>query len=384
MKWDKIERWSPIALFAAVLCIVTAASLLWPERGFSETENRFLNRKPQFSWSSLLEGTYGVDYDAYLSDQFPLRDQWVAFKTAADRLTLSQDSNGVYFAKGGYLVEKFDSVDIDAVLLGKNQERLTAFVDKYEKMLGDGHVKVMLAPSASQILTDRLPAFAAPYDQKQIYGPLMEMLGTETVLDLETILAEHKEEYIFYRTDHHWTTDGAYLAYRLWAKSMGQEPWEAESFLRERLTDDFHGTVQAKIGGGSQADEMYRWIPKEKISYQVRYDLGEERSESLYSLEALKTRDKYRVYLDGNHALTEIWADAAQGQGKRLLVVKDSFAHSFVPFAANHFEKTVMVDLRYYNGSLEKLLEEEGITDVLFLYQAVNFAGDTQLGKLER
>lgn len=384
MKWDRMERWTRIVLFAAVLGLFTAASLLWPERGFSETENRFLNQRPRFSLTSLLEGTYGTEYDAYLSDQFPLRDGWVAFKTAADRMTLSQDSNGVYFAKDGYLVEKFESGDIDAGLLGKNQERLADFVDKYEEMLGEGHVKVMLAPSASQILTDRLPPFASPYDQGKIYEPLQERLGAWTVLDLEDLLSDYKGEYIFYRTDHHWTTDGAYLAYRLWAKSIGRTPWEADSFRRELLTDDFHGTIQAKVGGGNRADEMYRWIPKENISYQVRHDLEEERFESLYFLDALKTRDKYRVYLDGNHALTEIWSDADEGQGSRLLVVKDSFAHSFVPFAANHFEKVVMVDLRYYNGSLETLAREEGITDVLFLYQAVNFAGDTQLGKLQR
>lgn len=388
MEESKVEIYSRIAVFAAVILILTLMSLLWPDKGFSETENRYLQQRPRLTLDSLVSGAFTSKYDTYLSDQFPLRDRWVELKTSADILQLRKDSNRVYFGKDGYLVEKFDVGDIDPVLLGKNQERLIQFVEKYETLLGTGRVKVMLIPSAAQILKEKLPAFAPTYDQAGIYGPLQERLGTDRVLSLEPVFREHKEEYIFYKTDHHWTVDGAYEGYRAWTQSMGAQPWDKDQFMVELLASDFYGTVQAKVGTKVQPDRMYRYLPQAPMSYRVRYDLAEETEESLYELSALETRDKYTVYLDGNHALTEIETKsedpAFDGAGRRLLIVKDSFAHSFAPFAANHFEKTVMVDLRYYNGSIEELAKQENITDVLVLYQAVNFAGDINLSKIIR
>lgn len=388
MEESKVEIYGRIAVFAAAILALALLSLFWPDKGFSETENRYLQQKPQFSMDALVSGAFTSKYDTYLSDQFPLRDRWVELKTTADILQLRQDSNRVYFGKDGYLVEKFDVGDIDQALLGKNQERLIQFVEKYEALLGNGRVKVMLVPSAGQILKAKLPPFAPAYDQEGIYGPLQERLGTGTVLPLEQVFADHSEEYIFYKTDHHWTVDGAYVGYRAWAQSMDILPWEKDQFTVELLSSQFYGTVQAKVGIRVQPDEMYRYLPAIPMDYRVRYDLAEEREDSLYELSALETRDKYTVYLDGNHALAEIEAASADpafdGTGRRLLIVKDSFAHSFAPFAANHFEKTVMVDLRYYNGSIEELARQENITDVLLLYQAVNFAGDVNLSKLTR
>lgn len=388
MEESKVEIYARIGVFAAAILVLTLLSMFWPDKGFSETENRYLQQRPQFSLDALVSGAFTSKYDTYLSDQFPFRDRWVELKTTADILQLRQDSSRVYFGKDGYLVEKFDVGDIDQALLGKNQERLIQFVEKYETLLGNGRVKVMLVPSAAQILKAKLPPFAPVYDQNQIYGPLQERLGTGTVIPLEQVFKDHSEGYIFYKTDHHWTVDGAYEGYRAWAQSMGVTPWEKERFTAELLSDQFYGTVQAKVGIRVQPDRMYRYLPTIPMDYRVRYDLAEETKDSLYELSALETRDKYTVNLDGNHALTEIDTSCADpafyGAGRRLLIVKDSFAHSFAPFAANHFEKTVMVDLRYYNGSIEELARQEDITDVLLLYQAVNFAGDVNLSKLGR
>lgn len=388
MEESRVEIYGRIAFFAAAVLILTFISLLWPDKGFSEAENRYLQQRPQFTLASLVSGAFTSKYDTYLSDQFPFRDQWVQLKTTADILQLRQDSNQVYFGKDGYLLEKFDVGDFDPELLGKNQQRFVQFVEKYETLLGGGRVKVMLIPSAAQILKEKLPVFAPSYDQAGIYGPLQERLGTEVVLPLEQALPAHREEYIFYRTDHHWTVDGAYEGYRVWAQSIGADAWDKEEFTVELLASDFYGTIQAKVGTGVQPDEMYRYLPKASMDYRVRYDLAGDTEDSLYELAALDTRDKYRVYLDGNHGLTEIETNSSNpvfdGTGRRLLIVKDSFAHSFAPFAANHFEKTMMVDLRYYNGSIEELVRQENITDVLLLYQAVNFAGDRNLSKLIR
>ena len=119
-----------------------------------------------------------------------------------------------------------------------------------------------------------------------------------------------------------------------------------------------------------------------EVKYQVSYDGLPKVYDSLYNLKALEGKDKYAVYLDGNHGLTVINRESAEPAGRCLLIVKDSFAHSFVPFAANHFDTVYMVDLRYFNMGIDGFMEENGVTDLLVLYQIPGFSTETTVSKL--
>ena len=245
----------------------------------------------------------------------------------------------------------------------------------------------MMVPSASQILTDKLPRFAAPYDQEIIIRNMEEKLleegaGKEMMVPVLNWLDSHNEEDIFYRTDHHWTAKGAYYGYQAWAQSMGMEPWGKDKFTVETVSEDFLGTVYSKVNVTTRPDSIQLFLPKEEQEYQVTYDGLPKVYDSLYSLKALEGKDQYAVYLDGNHGLTVIQNQSLQNEGRKLLIVKDSFAHSFAPFAANHFETVYMVDLRYFNAGIEGFLKENGVTDFLILYQIPGFSTETTVSKL--
>lgn len=386
------KKYGVSAGFLGCLFLGCAASFLMPDREFSQTENRYLQQKPEFSWEGLLDGSYGKAYEAYLGDQFPLRDRFVELKTGAERLLGKEDVNGVYFGKDGYLLEKFDREDLETEQMEKNLEQLAAFLETESCRLGEGRVRALLVPSASWILQEKLPFLAAPYDQGEITDRLAGLLGGDSLLvDGETALSEHREEEIYYRTDHHWTMLGAYEGYRAWALSMGFVPWEREDFERETVSRDFYGTVQAKVNWKTEPDRMERWTPGRRMEYRVFYDGSGESAEGMYTDSALDTRDKYRFYLDGNHGLTEIRTEGAAdgdgketGSGRRLCVIKDSYANSFVPFAVNHYETTFVLDLRYFNGNLGEFLEQEKITDILVLYRIPGFAAEESIWKLGR
>ncbi|MBT9777842.1 hypothetical protein GPL15_15165 [Clostridium sp. MCC353] len=392
-------------VFLAFLFGVSAAGVLWPEKGFSESENRYLQTKPEFVMKDLINGSYGTAYEAFLGDQFPLRDGWVGLKVKAEQAQLKKDVNGVYLAKDGYLIEKFEREDLEGPQLDKNIDAAAQFAARMGKKLGQEHVRVMMVPSASQVLTDKLPAFAAPYDQEQVTRRIREKLaetgaGTEMMVPVLEQMKEHSQEDIYYRTDHHWTAAGAYYGYEIWAESMGIEPWSREMFTEEIVSEDFLGTVYSKVNVKVRPDSIRLFLPKKEERYQVEYDGLPKVYDSLYNFKALEGKDKYGVYLDGNHGLTVINREASgsgetsgsredsenskssENSGRKLLIVKDSFAHSFAPFAANHFDTVYMVDLRYFNMGIEEFMEENGVTDLLVLYQIPGFSTETTVSKL--
>ncbi len=397
--------------FVSFLACASMMSIMMPQKGFSATENRYLKKRPAFTVKGLLDGSFGTDYETALSDQFPARDAWIGIKVMAERAQGRRDVNGVYFGKDDYLIEKFDREDIEGEQLDRNLETVAAFVQKAEETLGKDRVRVMMVPTASQVLTDRLPFLAAPYDQSRVTERLGELLAGASggmaaeerfemradktsglarqeemafLVSVEEMLAEHRQENIYYKTDHHWTVLGAYYGYRAWAESVGITPWEQEAFTIQTVSDEFLGTVSSKVNLPQKPDSIELYLPKTEQGYEVCYD-GDAKPSPMYAYQALEGKDKYAVYLDGNHGLTKIYCPAAaqgDGAGRKLLLIKDSFAHSFVPFAANHFEETYMIDLRYFNLSPQTFLEEKGITDVLILYQIPGFAGEKTVSKL--
>lgn len=376
-----MKHWQNQALvWGFMICLTGAAALgeILPEQIYSETENRYLQRRPRWSAEQMLDGSFGKEYETWLSDQFPGRNQWVAVKAMAERVQLRTDFNGVYMGKDGYWMEKFETEDVEGELLDRNLDRLSQWVIQCSQKLGADRVKVMLVPTASQVLKDKLPLFAAPYDQEQVVQRIAQLVGAHQVVELDARTWDFAKNQgpVFYQTDHHWTALGAYCAYRTWAGSTGRTAWEPEAFEVQTVSTSFLGTLHAKVNLMHSPDTIQLYIPKHLMEYQVYYDGSGEPVNTLFARAALATRDQYRVYLDGNHGLTQIENRSAGPleQGKRLLLVKDSFAHSIAPFLVNHFETTCMVDLRYYRGSLEDLMEEQGITDILVLYQIPGFA----------
>lgn len=379
------------AAFLIPLTCLSVLSAVLPAKTFSEEENRYLAGKPSFTPESFMDGSFGKDYETWLSDQFPFRGTFVAAKTNADRLILREDVNGVYFGKDHYYIEKMDTEDLMTEQLSKNLDYLAAAAAGFTAMAGKEHVKIMLVPSASQVLTGKLPPFAAPADQaavtKLAREKLRKTMGEDTILlDVEGTLKKVADEPVYYRTDHHWTTLGAYYAYRLYGQSAGFKPWEPEDFVETVVSSDFLGTIQSKLGIDLVPDDITLFLPAAPVKYKVFYDGLPEAHDSLYNEKALEKKDQYSVFLDGNHGWTKIVNEKAgeEAKGKKLLMIKDSYAHSFAPFVINHFEEVHMIDLRYFNMKPSDFAKSQEITDILVLYQIPGFAKDGNLFKIVR
>ena len=364
------------AVIAAALALLLCASfVIAPDRGFSPTENRSLQTRPALSLKDLFSGRYETRFDDYMADQFPLRDTWIALNAALDRLAGKTESGGVFLGKDGYLIQGFDAPsEADyAATLGA----LKGFLNRH----GDLAQYVMIAPTAVQTLSDKLPALAQAGDEKGYMDRLLGDLAAcpARLIDLRPAFAAAKDKtQLYYRTDHHWTTDAAYLAYRELASAAGLTGG-ADGLERCLLSADFAGTLTALSGFRvRERDVLIAYLPEDGAPQTVVTYVGEGgRSASLYEASRLDTRDQYAVFLDGNHA--EIKIEAAVSGSRALLVLKDSYANCFIPFLARDYRKIVVVDPRYYTGELEVLMEAEGIDEVLILYNAATFAADAAL-----
>lgn len=372
-------------IFFSIFAFVWMGFILWnlntKPRIFSENENRYLAEMPKFSIAKLISGDYMNGIDAYINDQFVIRDQWIGIKVLFEKLLLKQEINSVYFAKDDYLIEKHKVSDVSEDLAEKNRDYLKEFISKYSTKLGKEYVKVMLVPTASEVLTDKLPPFVkgTDYNQMAYLNTLSSAIGKEAFIDVSDTLKKHMSEYIYYRTDHHWTTLGAYYSYVQWANDLGFNPLDKDQFDIILASDQFYGTIHSKVNSNVNPDKIYLYKIKDNMNYKLTYNLDVQ-TDTLYDFEKLKGKDKYSVYMGGNNAIVEIQTN--NHNSRKLLVIKDSYAHSFVPFAVNHFEMTYMVDLRYYNGNINDLIDDNGITDVLILYNVMGFVNDSNIIKL--
>lgn len=375
-----LRELSTIVVFLLFIFGITTISLLKEDIAFSENENRYLAGKPELSVNDLLNGSFETNYEEYIEDQFILRDTWISLKTGFDLVINKKDVNSVYFGKDNYLIEKHDEVELNSSQAWKNYYYLQNFVEKY-KGLNFESLKVMLVPNSIEIMKNKLPDYLKPYSQKTLISKINNIIGTEYTVNLAEKLKKHNKEYIYYRTDHHWTTLGAYYAYNIWCDEIGIIPNTLDDFKKTLASDEFYGTIDSKVNIKIKPDSIYLYdLIDEELNYTIKYNGGENTTNSLYNMEALETKDKYSVFLGGNNPLLEIETNVKNG--KNLLIIKDSYAHSLVPFLINNFEKITVVDLRYYNLPLSNIINKKMYTDILVLYNIATLSADNNIFKI--
>lgn len=356
-------------LFLLILILFGVLNVLYPDRIFSETENRMLEQKPELHMAGILDGKFMRSFEKYQTDQFFERDGWIRMRTSADQLLGKNKSNDVYLGKNGQLYEEPASLT-DRVW--KNLDAIQEFSVQHTQQ----RHYLMLVPGAAGVQPEGLPAFAPVEDQMEQLEMIRAYLGDAVQeIPVEEALKAHKEEYLYYRTDHHWTTLGAYYAYEQAVQVM--ELSSKRSFLPEELTTQFEGTLSARSGYQAEPDTIFACFPEEEEELVVTYVSEQKKSASLYASEKLNTKDKYGVFLDGNHPMVEIRTMAESE--RKLLLLKDSYANCFVPFLTDAFREIILIDPRYYYGELEELIQEKGVTDVLYLYNLNTFLEDDVL-----
>lgn len=368
----KFWKLLPAAVFFVMLYGITLTGVLAEDKTYSSMENRTLKQMPRFSKKKLLKGKFQEKYEIYLSDQFPERDSWIQLKSFSDRVLGRTEANGVYFGKNDYLLERYTENDFDAENVDANIKALRKFVKKAEKT---ADVKIMIVPSKTETLREYLPAFAETYDETIFYDKLKQTLSEKVLVPVSGELEKHKAEGIYYRTDHHWTTLGAWYGYQSYLRARGEQAEAADTKRNwKKVSEDFLGTTHSKVNMYSKTDTIEIYEPSAKM--KVVYNLGEKKEDTFYQKEFLKKKDKYSVFFGGNQALLEI--SGGEKNGKTLLVIKDSFANCMLPFLAEDFEKVVVADMRQLNAGMLMLLRSYRPTDVLVLYNMVQFMQDTE------
>lgn len=369
----RIFKRLPGVIFMVLLLGLAGKEALSHQRTYSPVEKRELQTRPEISITKVLDGRFQKKYESYLRDQFPGRDHWVSFQTDMELFMGKNEIHNVYIGKNHYLLEHYTEKEFDPQQISKNLQALEKFVGKTKQ---NADVHVMMVPTKSWILREKLPAFAPHYKEQKFYDALQQKLEKEDVLiSVEPVLDAHKEEEIYYRTDHHWTTLGAWYAYEQYTKAVGGDLQRAQGKKKFRcISKDFYGTTYAKINYARQADKIEIYEPADKL--RVVYNMGEKKTKTLYDFSFLKTADQYSVFTGGNQAVLEITGGIKNG--KTLLLIKDSFANSILPFLAEDYEKLVVVDLRQLNVSGDRLLEMFSPTDILILYNSAQFAQDKE------
>lgn len=369
----RIFKRLPGVIFMVLLLGLAGKEALSHQRTYSPVEKRELQTRPEISITKVLDGRFQRKYESYLRDQFPGRDHWVSFQTDMELFMGKNEIHNVYIGKNHYLLEHYTEKEFDPQQISKNLQALEKFVGKAKQ---NADVHVMMVPTKSWVLREKLPAFAPHYKEQKFYDALQQKLEKEDVLiSVEPVLDAHKEEEIYYRTDHHWTTLGAWYAYEQYTKAVGGDLQRAQGKKKFRcISKDFYGTTYAKINYARQADKIEIYEPADKL--RVVYNMGEKKTKTLYDVSFLKTADQYSVFTGGNQAVLEITGGIKNG--KTLLLIKDSFANSILPFLAEDYEKLVVVDLRQLNVSGDRLLEIFSPTDILILYNSAQFAQDKE------
>lgn len=361
-------------IFILTLFLFLIINVIVPDREKSVQENRMLVTKPKFRLSSLISGDYDEKFEAYMDDQFVGRDMWRKLKVTVDRIGGSRLENGVYIGTNGQLLEQIEVADENH--LAANIKAIKSFSESQSKI----PVRMMLVPDAANVLNHSLPALAKPEDQTQMFSMVRKDLGDSVEwIDVSTELNKHKTEKIYYKTDHHWTTLGAFYAFQAAAPSLGIEGDLSGKYVSYAVSDSFNGMLASKSGVNlGEKEQIDIYVPTEEdTDLIVDYVDEGKRSTSLYDSSKLKEKDQYTVFLGGNSSLLDI--RTVSTRSKRLLLVKDSFANSFIPFLTPYYREIVVVDPRYYSGTINDLMDSYRISEVLFLYSGNTFFKDNNI-----
>ena len=374
---SKIGKYIPAVVFLIFIYGMALWFLFSPKTDYSSSEKRYLQKFPDTNVEKVLSGDFGSEFETFFADQFPQRNTWVGLNAYTALAEGNNGASGVYNCKNGYLINKPVSTD-------NNLDKNVGAVVDFAKTI-DAPTTVMLVPSTGYIADDVLPTFHDKYNDDDDISKISSTLSKDKIgfVDLrERFKSEYKNgSQLYYKTDHHWTTKGAYTGYQELCKALGVTPID-DSTLKKDSYPDFYGTTYSSSGFWlTPPDNIEIWNnPKNSdrnISVKITEGANIKTSGSMYFTDHLKEDDKYPVFIDGNHALTEITNTNAKNG--TILLIKDSFSHSLAPFLAENYSKVVLVDLRYYKESVSDLVTTYNPEQVVVLYGIDNLATDTDI-----
>lgn len=352
-----------ISIIAAIVLTFSIAFFVKEPRSFSEEENRSLQTFPAFRLKKLADGTYTDQLHNFYSDQILFRNELIALKAYSELAIGKNENNSIIFAKDGYLIDKNEYTSVNYEYLTKNLDKINSFSNELKE--NGINSSISLIPRKIDVLQTKIYPYYSTERSDTVWN-IVQDEGISSLKD-ELISRENAGADIFYKTDHHWTTEGAYYAYVSLGNILGYTPLDISEFMLSDVTNEFYGTTFSRSGFFASSPDSIQIVDRsdnddfitEIVDTNTRFD-------GFYDMSYLEKKDKYSIFLSGNNAYVRVYSKT-DTERETLLLVKDSFSHALVPFLAQHYDLEI-IDMRYYTDSLSEFIEENDIKNVLFIY----------------
>ena len=378
MKIKNCVKYLPAVIFCGFIFSFMIMYFILPKESYSAQEKKVLSSFPEITAEKVVNGDFQKGLDTYLSDYVPGRNFFVGLSADYDLVTGRNGNKGIYLGSDGYL---FPKPTKDTELITTNAGYIKEFAET-----SDIPVYMTLIPSSGYVNQNKLPLNHEEYIDDKLIDKFSNALGKDVnFIDVRSVFKEKAEsEQLYYKTDHHWTSAGAYECYKLLGDRLGYKPVAEENFEKETV-DGFYGTSYSKAAlWWITPDKLELWKNKNQSEKSVSVTISDsdvtKENDSYFFREYFNKDDKYPVFLDGNHSLVRIRNTDAKG-GK-LIIVKDSYAHAIAPFLSQNYSEIIMADLRYYKKDISELAEQENADSILILYSLDNLAADDNISFL--
>lgn len=365
-----MKKYPLLYVFSAIIIGLSVIDVVTPDKEFSPLENRKLSQSPKFTVKSFFKGEFTSKYEKYVNDQFIGRDGWIDIKSRSEYALGKIENNGIVYGEDKFMFEKVDSIDGERYK--QNINSLKLFTEKNKDK-----VSIIISPNSSGIYEDKLPMGNLLLNQDEYINEIYNELPYSNNINLLDLFNNEKDKYIYYKTDHHWTTLGAYLAYGEFIKSIGSEPVELGTLSSNNVTD-FYGTYYNKAKLFNAEADTLEYYDFDNLEVTI----GENTHDSIYDFSKIQEADKYSMFLWGNNPLTVV-KNKTLNNGKKIIVIKDSYANAFIPFLTENYEEVHVLDLRHFNIKLSDYLEENNFDDILVLYNFNTFISDVNVVKIK-
>ena len=378
---ERIMKYISVILFFLTLGIFMILTIFLPKSGFSEAENRYLEAFPEASVGEIFnndkDNRFMSRLDAYVSDHFALRTSLISLKTKVDMLVGNKLSNGVLYLEDRF-VQPVSEADEENVL--KSIKAINHLAEVCE-----APVYVMIVPTAAGIYSEDIPEYYENIDQKSAIDDIYYNLSSDvTTLNVYPKLYASRDNYIYYKNDHHWTSYGAYICYNAAIRKMGYSPVEYNNYNIKPVSDSFFGTYYSKVlynGFGPDTVDEYSTDGWEVTEVTIQTGSQSQTYDSMYFKDYLSKKDKYSYFLD-NAMNPVVDISTSYPEENKLLIIKDSYAQCFAPFLTQHYSHITMVDMRSV-FDIDTVVNLDDYDQILVLYNYQGFVEDENLKKLQ-
>lgn len=378
MKKNILKKYPTFFVFSILVILFTVIDIINSPNEFSELENRKLSQMPILSLKSYIDTSFSSDYEKYINDQFFLRDNWIDLKSRIEYLLGKRENNDIIFGRENYLFKKFTTFNDE--MLENNLNSIITFTNNYNK-----EVDFFIIPNSYAVYDELTPRYLPLVDQLSLINSINSYLSFKSNDHINTInvaeeLLKNKDDYIYYKTDHHWTSYGAYLAYLTYMDYLGLEIVDINNL--EKITiNNFLGTYYNR--------SKYFKADSDFITYYnilgLHIEIDGKEQLSLMDLDKFKGSDKYSAFLWGNNGLTKVINEniSEERKGSSILIFKDSYANSFIQFLSYNYEIIDIIDLRYFKESIRNFMKDKDYNEILIMYSFNNLSSDINIRRLK-